>query len=423
MDVKNNFKAFLREWKDKNHKRYQGGLDFLKYVGPGLIVTIGFIDPGNWATNFAAGGTFGYQLLWVTTLSTIMLIVLQHNAAHLGIVTGQCLSEAATTHLPRIVSRPLLWSAVAASISTSLAEILGGAIALRMLFGVPLKIGAIAIAGLSVFMLFTNSYKRVEKFIIGFVSLIGLAFLYELFLVKVDWEQAAYHWVVPSIPHGSLFIIMSVLGAVVMPHNLFLHSEVIQSRQINRKGDAAIRKNLKYEFYDTLLAMTVGWAINSAMILLAASTFFINHLHVEELEQASKLLSPLLGSAAAIVFALALLMAGLSSTVTSGMAAGSIFAGIFNESYNIRDIHSKAGILISFGIALLAIFFIDNPFQGLLWSQMLLSVQLPLTVFAQVYLTSSSKVMGAYKNSTYSKCVLYIIALVVAVLNIALLFV
>lgn len=423
MDIQNNFKTLLSEWKNKNHQRYQGGLDFLKYVGPGLIVTVGFIDPGNWATNFAAGGTFGYQLLWVITLSTIMLIVLQHNAAHLGIVTGQCLSEAANTHFPRIISRPLLWSAVGASISTSLAEILGGAIALRMLFGVPLKIGSVAITGIAVFMLFTNSYKRVEKFIIGFVSLIGLAFLYELFLVKVDWGQAVYHWVVPSIPQGSLFIIMGVLGAVVMPHNLFLHSEVIQSRQINRKGDAAIRKNLKYEFYDTLLAMTVGWAINSAMILLAASTFFVNHLHVEELEQASKLLSPLLGSAAAIVFALALLMAGLSSTVTSGMAAGSIFAGIFNEPYNIRDIHSKVGILISFGIALLIIFFIDNAFQGLLWSQMLLSVQLPFTVFAQVYLTSSSKVMGKYKNTTYTKCLLYIIAVVVAALNIALLFV
>lgn len=422
MDIHNKIKFFLEEWKDKNHQRYQGGLDFLKYVGPGLIVTIGFIDPGNWATNFAAGGTFGYQLLWVTTLSTIMLIILQHNAAHLGIVTGKCLSEAANAYLPRTVSHPLLWSAVAASVSTSLAEILGGAIALRMLFGIPLKIGAVAITILATFMLFTNSYRRVEKFIIGFVSLIGLAFLYELFLVKVDWGQAVYHWVVPQIPQGSLFIIMSVLGAVVMPHNLFLHSEVIQSRQINRKGDAAIRKNLKYEFYDTLLAMTVGWAINSAMILLAASTFFVNHLHVDELEQASRLLSPLLGNAAAIVFALALLMAGLSSTVTSGMAAGSIFAGLFNEPYNIRDIHSKVGILVSFCLALVIIFFIDNPFQGLLWSQMLLSMQLPFTVFAQVYLTSSRQVMGEYKNSTYTKCLLYIIAIIVSALNLALLF-
>lgn len=423
MDIQDRLNLLLKEWKNKNHLRYQGGIDFLKYVGPGLIVTVGFIDPGNWATNFAAGGTFGYKLLWVITLSTIMLIVLQHNAAHLGIATGKCLSEAASSYLPKIVSRPLLWSAVAASISTSLAEILGGAIALRMLFGVPLKLGAVAITVIAIIMLFTNSYKRVEKFIIGFVSLIGLAFLYELFLVKVDWGQAVYHWVVPSIPNGSLFIIMSVLGAVVMPHNLFLHSEVIQSRQINLKGAAAIRKNLKYEFYDTLLAMTVGWAINSAMILLAASTFFVNHLHVDELEQASRLLSPLLGNAAAIVFALALLMAGLSSTVTSGMAAGSIFAGIFDEPYNIRDIHSKVGILISFGVALLVIFFIDNPFQGLLWSQMLLSVQLPFTVFAQVYLTSSPKVMGEYKNSTYTKCLLYVIAIVVAVLNLSLLFV
>lgn len=414
---------WLAELKNKNHKRYLGGIDFLKYVGPGLIVTVGFVDPGNWATNFAAGGSFGYKLLWVITLSTIMLIVLQHNAAHLGIVTGKCLSEASNEYLPRRVSRPLLWSAVAASASTSLAEILGGAIALQMLFGLPLKIGAVAIVALSLFMLLTNSYKRVEKFIIGFVTLIGLSFLYELFLVKIDWGQAAYHWVVPSMPSGSLFIVMGVLGAVVMPHNLFLHSEVIQSRQINNMGDACIRKNLKYEFYDTLLAMTVGWAINSAMILLSAATFFSNHLHVEELEQASRLLSPLLGNSAAVIFALALLMAGLSSTVTSGMAAGSIFAGIFNEPYNIRDIHSRLGIILSFGIALVVIFFISNPFQGLLWSQMLLSVQLPFTVFAQVYLTSSERVMGKYKNSAWTRFLLYAIAIVVTVLNIALLFV
>lgn len=413
---------FIKELKRKDHQRYLGGLDILKYIGPGLLVTVGFIDPGNWASNFAAGSDYGYALLWVITLSTVMLIVLQHNVAHLGIVTGLCLSEAATKYAPKWVSRPILGSAVLASISTSLAEILGGAIALEMLFDVPIIWGALLTAVLVTVMLFTNSYKRIERLIIAFVSVIGLSFLYELFLIDVDWPLAARSWVVPSIPEGSMLIIMSVLGAVVMPHNLFLHSEVVQSREYNREDEASIRKLLKYEFYDTLLSMGVGWAINSAMILLAAATFFVNRAPVEELQQAKSLLDPLLGSHAGIVFALALLMAGISSTVTSGMAAGSIFAGMFGESYHIKDIHSKVGVLLSLGIALLIIFFIDNPFQGLIVSQMMLSVQLPFTVFLQVGLTSSKRVMGIYANSRWSTFVLYSIAVVVSALNILLLF-
>lgn len=413
---------FIKELKRKDHQRYLGGLDFFKYIGPGLLVTVGFIDPGNWASNFAAGSEFGYTLLWVVTLSTVMLVVLQHNVAHLGIVTGLCLSEAATRYAPRWVSRPILGSAVLASISTSLAEILGGAIALEMLLNIPIAWGAVLTTILVVIMLFTNSYKRIERGIIAFVSVIGLSFLYELFLVDIDWSLAARSWVVPDIPQGSMLIIMSVLGAVVMPHNLFLHSEVVQSREYNKQDDASIRKLLRYEFYDTLFSMGVGWAINSAMILLAAATFFVHRTPVEELQQAKSLLDPLLGSQAGVIFALALLMAGISSTVTSGMAAGSIFAGMFSESYHIKDIHSRVGVLLSLGVALVLILFIENPFQGLIISQMMLSIQLPFTVFLQVGLTSSRRVMGQYANSRWSSFVLYAIATIVSVLNIMLLF-
>ena len=412
----------IKELRRKDHQRYLGGLDFFKYIGPGLLVTVGFIDPGNWASNFAAGADFGYSLLWVITLSTIMLIVLQHNVAHLGIVTGLCLSEAATKYTPKWVSRPILGTAVLASISTSLAEILGGAIALEMLFDIPVIWGSLLTAFFVTIMLFTNSYKRIERSIIAFVSVIGLSFLYELFLVDIDWPLAARSWVTPSIPEGSLLVIMSVLGAVVMPHNLFLHSEVVQSREYNKKDDASIRKLLKYEFYDTLFSMGVGWAINSAMILLAAATFFANHIGVEELQQAKSLLEPLLGNQAATIFALALLMAGVSSTVTSGMAAGSIFAGMFGESYHVKDVHSRVGILLSLGIALVVILFIENPFQGLIISQMILSIQLPFTIFLQVGLTSSKRVMGQYANSRWSSFVLYTMAVIVSVLNLALLF-
>ena len=411
---------FIKNIDNKKYKAQYGALDILKFIGPGLIVTVGFIDPGNWASNLAAGSDFGYYLLWMVTLSTIMLIFLQHNVAHLGIVTGLCLSEAISTYIKPKPAKIILFSAILASISTSLAEILGGAIALEMLFGIPIKIGSIITLITVVALLFTNSYKTIEKVIIAFVSIIGLSFLYELSLVNIDWQLAVKSWIVPTFPKNSMLIIMSVLGAVVMPHNLFLHSEVIQSRQWNKEDDNIIKKELKYEFLDTLFSMGIGWAINSAMILLAAATFYNAGISVSTIEQAKKLLEPLLGSNAAVVFSIALLFSGISSTTTSGMAAGSIFAGAFKEPFDIKDNHSRLGVMISLVFAVLIIFFISDPFKGLIVSQVILSVQLPITIFSQVYLTSSKKVMGKYVNSTFDKIILYTLGLIVAILNIAL---
>lgn len=350
-----------------------------------------------------------------------MLIILQHNVAHLGIVTGLCLSEAAVKYSPKWLGKPIVVSAFFASISTSLAEILGGSIALQMLFGISIPNGALLTTIAVLIMLFTNSYKRMEKAIIGFVSMIGLSFLYELFLVDIPWPEALKGAFLPSVPQGSLMIIMSVLGAVVMPHNLFLHSEIVQSREINIKGDERIERMLKYEFCDTLFSMIVGWAINSAMILLAASTFYTHGSHINELAQAQALLTPLLGNNAANIFAIALLLAGVSSTITSGMAGGSIFSGLFSEPYNVKDIHSIIGVLLSLGIALLMIFFIGNPFKGLIISQMILSIQLPFTMFLQVSLTSSKHVMGKYVNEKSTTILLYFLATLVSALNIWLL--
>ena len=325
------FKNILKNIDKPGYKPRFGALDIIKYIGPGLLVTIGFIDPGNWASNVAAGSEYGYTILWMITLSTIMLILLQHNVAHLGIATGLCLSEAATIHTPRWVSKPILITAMMASVATSLAEILGASIALDMLFGIPIAIGAILVAIFVFIMLLTNTYSKIERWIIAFVSIIGISFIYELTLVNINWTDAAIGWVKPTIPQGSMLIIMSVLGAVVMPHNLYLHSEIIQSRQHNLRDEKHIKKTMDYEFIDTLFSMIVGWAINSAMILLAASTFFKHGLHVNELQQAKNMLSPLLGNNAGIVFAVALLFAGVASTITSGMAGASIFAGMYGE--------------------------------------------------------------------------------------------
>jgi len=414
------FKYFEDLFRGEHRPRY-GALEILKYIGPGLLVTVGFIDPGNWASNIAAGSEYGYRLLWMVTLSTVMLIVLQHNVAHLGIATGLCLSEAATIHTPHWVSRSTLATAMLASVSTSLAEILGGAIALNMLFRIPVKIGAVIILAVVIWLLLSNSYRMLEKYIIGFVSIIGLSFIYELTLVEIQWSEAVRGWLMPAIPDGSIVVVMSVLGAVVMPHNLFLHSEIIQSRQWNLKDESVIQRQLKYEFADTLFSMIVGWAINSAMILLAATTFFHGGIVVTELQQSREMLVPLLGGGAAVVFAVALLFAGVASSITSGMAGGSIFSGLFKEPYDISDNHSRLGVLISLCSTLPIIFLIGDPYRGLIISQMVLSIQLPVTIFLQVYLTSSKKVMGKYANSRGLVALLVSISMIVAYLNMMLL--
>jgi manganese transport protein len=214
---------------------------------------------------------------------------------------------------------------------------------------------------------------------------------------------------------------MSVLGAVVMPHNLFLHSEIIQSRQLNQKGAVVVEKQLRFEFVDTLNSMVIGWAINSSMIILAAATFFASGTAVTELGQAQAMLIPMLGRAAAIVFGGALLMAGLSSSVTAGMAGGSIVAGMSGEPYDPSDNHTRLGIMITLLGALLIVLVITNPFKGLIFSQVALSVQLPWTIVLQILLTSSPRVMGTYVNTKLDRVLLWTTTVVVSGLNVLLL--
>ncbi|MEN6310069.1 MAG: Nramp family divalent metal transporter [Acidobacteriota bacterium] len=404
----------------RTHARRREAFAFLRYIGPGLLVTVGFIDPGNWASNIAAGATHGYALLWVITLGTIMLVLLQHNVAHLGIASGLCLSEATTRHFKPVPARLILGSAMLASISTALAEILGAAIGLRMLFPrLPLQAGAILVTAAVLFMLATNTYPKLEKFIIAFVSLIGLAFLYELHLVDIPWGRVAVSWVRPEFPAGSIFLIMAVLGAVVMPHNLFLHSEIIQSREWNLKDEKVIRRQLKYEFTDTLVSLGVGWAINSAMVIIAAAAFF-GRTRITEIEQAHDMLGPLLGGTAALVFALALILAGLASSMTAGMAGSTVFAAIFGETYDIKDFHSRLGAAVTLIAAAAVVFLVGDPFKALLLSQMLLSIQLPVTIITQIRLTSSRAVMGKYANPPLLRVLLWIVAVVVIAMNLML---
>ena len=401
----------------EGHKPKMRGLELLKYIGPGLLVTVGFTDPGNWATNLEAGSTFGYALLWVITLSTIMLIVLQHNAAHLGIVTGLCMSEATAIFIKPRISKLVLITAMLAAVSTAIAEILGGAIGLQMLFKIPLVIGAVLTAAFAFIMLFNNSYKRIESWIIAFVSIVGLSFIYELWLIDVDWHQTFVSSINPVFPNNSMLIITGVLGAVIMPHNLYLHSEIIQSRNLNCQDEKEIKKQLNYEFVDTIFSMFIGWAINCAMIILAAVVFFNNKIHVTEISQAKSLLEPLLGKNSSSVFAIALLFAGFSSSITAGMAGGSIFTGLFKEPYDIKDNHTKIGIGITLIAAVLFLFIGSNPLKTLLYSQVILSIQLPFTMFSLIYLTSSKKVMSEHVNRKSTTAIVLLIAIAVTVLN------
>ena len=398
-----------------------GGLEIMRHIGPGLLVTVGFIDPGNWASNMAAGSQFGYSLLWVVTLSTIMLIVLQHNAAHLGIATGMCLAEATSRFLPRLLGRAILGTAYLACVATAMAEVLGGAVALQMLFGLPLRFGCVVVAAASMTMLLTSSYKQAERWIIAFVSVVGLSFLAELAMVEVDWPRAAVSWATPSMPAGSTATVVSILGAVVMPHNLFLHSEIIQSMHFEGRGQKVVEERLRYELLDTLFSMGIGWAINSAMVILAATTFFSRGVVVEDLAAAAATLSPIVGPASSVIFAVALLFAGLSSSVTAGMAAGTVTAGMFGEEYDIHDRHSSIGVALCFAGAVAACLCVEDTFAGLVWSQALLSLQLPVTVFLLIRLTSSRKVMGRYANSRPLTATLVAIGVVVTALDAALL--
>jgi manganese transport protein len=395
--------------------------EVLRYVGPGFFVTIGFIDPGNWAANMAAGSRFGYTLLWVVTLSTLLLVVVQHNAAHLGIATGLCLSESATKHFPPLFSRALLGSAVLASMATAMAEILGAAIGIEMLLGVPTKLGSALVALAVGALIVLNGYARLEKWMIGFVSAVGLAFLFELAIASVDWGRAVCGAVMPSMPAGSIPLLASVLGAVVMPHGIFLHSEVIQSRGWHEAGAEFIRRKLKLEFLDTAAAMTVGWAINSAMIVMAAAVFHTRGLEVTELPQAGGALAPLLGRAAYVVFALALVASGFASSVTAAMAGGSIVAGLTMKPFDASERHSRWGMGLTLAGAMAAILLVKNAFGALIWSQVALSIQLPWTILALAVLTSSSRVMGDLVSPRSHRILLWAATLIVTVLNVLLL--
>ncbi|MEI6500143.1 MAG: Nramp family divalent metal transporter [Armatimonadota bacterium] len=393
-----------------------------QYLGPGLIVTVGFIDPGNFATNAAGGASFGYSLLWVITLSTLMLILLQHMAEHLGIQTGRCMPEAIATHFSRPAKAVIGVTAMLACVATALAEVLGAAIGLNILWHVPLVIGATVTGAIVVALIWSQVYRRLESIIIGFVSIIGFCYLAEVIIVRPDWSQAVLGSFTPSLSSRSILIAMAMLGAVVMPHNIFLHSEIIQSRDWSARDEKEREQLMRFEFLDTLLSMGAGWLINSAMIIVAAAVFFKAGVQVSELPQVAQTLTPLAGPLAGLLFAVALLCSGISSSITAGLAGGTCFSGFIGKETEFGDKWFRIGVTLTLVPAVLIVALGFNPMRALILSQAALSLQLPFTIIPLYLLTRSEKVMGRFRNTWRENALLLVTAFIVIGLNAALLY-
>jgi len=395
--------------------------ELLRYLGPGFIVTIGFIDPGNWATNIAGGSQFGYDLLWVVSLSTLMLIFLQHLSAKLGIVTGRSLAANIRTSMPR----PVVWIAgmtiVLACVATDLAEYLGAALGFYLLFRIPLWIGAPLTVGLVFLAILGQQYHRLERMIVIFLAVIAGCYIVELVVVHPAWGTAAPHWVVPSLDGASILVALAMLGAIVMPHNIYVHSNVIQSRDWDLTPERR-RRVMNFELIDTTLAMGMGWLVNSAMIIVAAAVFYRYGAKVSSIEQASKTLEPLVGPLARFLFGTALLVAGLASSITSSLAEANVVTGYLGKP---EDSHSRAyrvGLVVTSLPAMFVIALGVDTYRALIVSQVILSIQLPFTILPLLWLSRSRRLMGAERMGPTQTVTGLLLAGIIIALNVFLLY-
>ena len=393
----------------------------LSFLGPGFLVTVGFIDPGNWATNIEGGSTFGYTLLWVITLSTLMLIVIQNMAAKLGIATGKSLAVNIRDGFSRPVSFFLGITIVGACVATDVAELLGGAIGFRLLFGFPLWLGALITVFFEVFLIIGQRYHKLERIIIGFLGIIALCYGVELIIVKPDWGQVLPALVIPRIDRTNIYIAMAILGAVVMPHNIFLHSNVIHSREwgITDEKKSSL---LKYERIDTLTALFLGLVVNAAMIIVAARVFHSNGAVVTSIEEASKTLYPLAGPFAALLFAIALVFAGVGSSVTSSMAEVNVITGFLGKPEDSRTVLYRVSTFITAIPSFIFIIAGSDTYKILIFSQVILSVQLPFTLIPLLILCRRKPLMGIFRSRLPEFVIAAVISVMVIGLNMYLLY-
>src|SRR5262245_35980061 len=395
----------------------------LAFAGPGYLVAVGYMDPGNWATDLAGGAQFGYTLLSVVLLSNLMAVLLQGLASKLGIVTGRDLAQACRDHYSRPVNIALWVLCEIAIAACDLAEVIGSAIALNLLFGISLPIG-VAITGFDVLLLLylqNRGVRVLEALVITLVATVGLCFLFEILLARPDFSSIARGFI-PSgqtLSNGAmLYVAIGILGATVMPHNLYLHSSIVQTRKYEETTDGK-REAVRFAFIDSTIALTFALFINSAILIIAAATFHTSgHGNVGEIQDAYKLLTPLLGAGASTVFALALLASGQNSTLTGTLAGQIVMEGFLN--IRIRPWLRR---LITRGIAIVpaaitAIMYGESGTAKLLvLSQVILSLQLSFAVFPLVMFTSDRAKMGAFANPGWVKALAYTVAFIIASLN------
>jgi manganese transport protein len=391
----------------------------LPFLGPAFIASIAYVDPGNFATNIQGGAQFGYELLWVILGSNLMAMLLQALSAKLGIATGKNLAEHCREHYPRWVVWTMWVLMELVAMATDLAEFLGAAVALNLLFGMPLWIAGLLTAVITFVILSLERYgfRPLEAVITGFLAIIAISYVVELFLGHPDWAAITYNTFVPHFTNSeSVLLGAGILGATVMPHAIFLHSALTQGRVVVKKPEQ-LRRLFRFEIVDVVIAMVIASSVNAAMLITAAAAFHTRGTSVGTLEQAYKTLQPLLGPAAGIVFGVALLASGLSSSSVGTMAGQVIMQGFLH--FHIPPWIRRVVTIIP---SLIVIFVGLDPTRTLVISQVVLSFGLPFAVIPLVMFTSRKDVMGVLVNKWFTNLLACLCAALIIALNIFLLY-
>lgn len=404
-------------------QKRKGWKKIFAFIGPAYLVSVGYMDPGNWATDIAGGSQFGYQLIWVLLMSNLIALLLQSLSARLGIVRGLDLAQASKTEYPKWANIPLYILAQIAIISCDLAEIIGMAIGLNLLFGLPLIWGIVITVFDTLLLLFLlkRGMRTMERFIVSMVFIIGIAFLVEMFIVSPVYTDVLKGFLPTALNNQALYIAIGIIGATVMPHNLYLHSSLVQTRKIERTPKG-IKEALKFNFIDTTIALNLAFLVNSAILILAAAAFYVNgHYHVAEIQDAYRLLEKIFGKAAPTLFAIALIASGQSSTITGTLAGQIVMEGHLNlriEPWLRRLITRLLAIIPAFCTIL---FFGDGALGSLLiLSQVVLSLQLGFAIIPLIHFNSDKKLMNEFAIKVWVKILAWLSAFIIIGLNIKL---
>ncbi len=398
----------------------------LSFFGPAYLVSVGYMDPGNWATDLAGGSQFGYKLVWVLLMSNLMALLLQSLAARLGIVRGRDLAQANRETYPKPVNFCLYVLAEVAIIATDLAEVLGMAIGIQLLTGMPLLWAVLITLLDTLLLLFLQRFgiRKMEAFIISLISVIAVSFLIQILLAKPDLAEVGKGFV-PSLPNSAaLYIAIGIIGATVMPHNLYLHSALVQTRKISR-DESGIKKALKLNFFDTTIALNLAFFVNAAILILAGSVFYYGgRTDVAEIKQAHELLEPMLGTTVApTLFAVALICSGQSSTITGTLAGQIIMEGYLRLRINpwMRRLITRLLAIVP-AVLVILINGENNVNDLLIFSQVVLSLQLGFAIIPLIHFVSDRKTMGAFTIKTPTKIAAWLITSVLVYLNVRMVF-